>query len=99
MAIGVVWQDEEGQVLAHYEGPDLTAGLLEFVDRETICLRFIDQWGDTTFNQRQLPILIEELEAFARGLEDGQRVVVETLVRFVRSARAEVHTYIKFIGE
>ena len=64
------------------------------------CLRFIDPYGDTTFNQCQIPILIEELQSLVPKSKDAQaRENVGSLINFVRKAHEQVHTYIKFVGD
>jgi hypothetical protein len=66
----------------------------------TICLRFIDPYGDTTFNQLQLPVLVGEIEALADatpGTED--RGVLADLLAFLDKARDQAHTYVTFIGD
>lgn len=66
----------------------------------TCCLRFIDPYGDTTFNQAQLPVLIDELHDLRNRVGDPKDVeVLDALLRFLESAVDQVHTYIKFIGD
>jgi len=45
-------------------------GMLEL--EPTVCLSVIDPYGDTVFNQRQLPVLLSELESASRSLNDLQ---------------------------
>ena len=99
MAIDVEWQNELGETLARYDGPDLEASFVEAAPSSSVCLRFIDPWGDTTFNQQQLKSLISELEAVASGSAKSHRLVASALLRFVAQARDQVHTYVKFIGD
>jgi hypothetical protein len=99
MPIDIEWQDENGRALARYEGPSLTPALLERADPSSICLRFIDPYGNAVFNQHQLPILIQEFESLGSRTRDGQRDVIEALVPFLRAARDKIHTYVKFIGD
>ena len=99
MAINVEWQDERGAILARYEGPSFTLTLVERADPASNCMRFIDPYGNTTFNQQQLPVLVQELEALETQTTDGQREVIRALLTFLRPAQDQVHTYIKFIGD
>ena len=99
MPIDIEWQDEDGGTLARYEGPSLTRTLVERADASSVCTRFIDPYGNAVFNQQQLPILIEELESLGSGSGDGQHEVVVAVVRFLRAASGQVHTYVKFIGD
>jgi hypothetical protein len=100
MSLGVEWQDENGQVLGRYDGPVLQGMLFEFAERDSACLRFIDAYGDTTFNQLQIPVLLEELESLGADRELGDQLpVVRALLAFIEQARDQTHTYIKFIGD
>lgn len=102
MGLNVLWQDERGEIIErgpiwsspwkHVEGEDDL--------RETCCLRFIDPYSDTTFNQFQIPVLIEELKTLLPKGKDAQaRENLESLINFIRKADGEVHTYIKFLGD
>jgi hypothetical protein len=52
MAIDVEWQDERGERVARYDGPPIDGRLPEHAPPESSCLRFIDPYGDTTFNAK-----------------------------------------------
>jgi hypothetical protein len=99
LPIDVEWQDEDGETLARYDGPLVTVTLVERADPTSCCLRFIDPWGNTIFNQQQLPVLVHELEAIESRTPDGQREAIHALLAFLRPACDQVHTYIKFIGD
>lgn len=76
MGIGVVWQDESGRELS-----------LE----RSHCLQYIDPAGDVTFNQWQLPRLVNELEEAAaaqleaRKLRDNALAVLVSMRGCVRN--------------
>ena len=99
MPIDVEWQDERGGQRARYNGPPVTRLLVERAEPTSPCLRFIDPYGNTTFNQHQLPVLIAELETLSAVTTDGQAAVIRALLLFLATARDQVHTYIKFIGD
>lgn len=85
MPIDTRIEDERGNVLATLESPAWLNWILECADRRhTVCLRFIDPYGDTVFNRAQMMVLSQELRAFGAGLtEDGiQRAHREWLARF-----------------
>ena len=99
MPIDVEWQDERGVARARYSGPPVSGRLSERADVDSKCLRFIDPYGDTTFNQAQLPVLIAELEAMGARRTDGDTATIRELITFLKQATDHVHTYIKFIGD
>jgi len=67
---------------------------------DTSCLRFIDEYGDTTFNQYQLPVLVDELESIRTKSKDAEASEsLESIIAFVRKCQNHVHTYVKFVGD
>lgn len=101
MPIDVEWQDETGAVLARYDGPSVDVALVERASADSCCLRFIDPWGDTTFNQHQIEILFTELRRLADDATEAPhvRAQADAVAEFVGRARGEVHTYVKFSGD
>ena len=69
--------------------------------RDTICLQFIDPYGDTVFNSLQLPVLLEELHALDRlALKSDLRAHIASLIDLVTHALAGgPHTFVKFVGD
>jgi hypothetical protein len=66
----------------------------------TCCLRFIDPYGDTTFNQSQLLVLVHELQDLRNRAGTSTDVeALDDLLRFLQSAVGRVHTYVKFVGD
>ena len=100
MAIVVRIQDERQDPRGeHWVHPRSTAVLVG--DHPgTSCLRFIDPYGDVTFNQAQIPALIGELEEYASSLDDpDDRVMILDLIGYVSKACDRMHTYVRFIGD
>jgi hypothetical protein len=69
-------------------------------DRSFVCLRFVDWYGDTSFNHLQMPDLISELDRLKTTPTD---VEAEQLLDDIRTLAtrclAERHTYLKFYGD
>jgi len=111
MGIDVRWIDESGEVKQEVPDAHDPAGgqgvLSTFMVRSdwpglpnTVCLRFVDPYGDAVFNRYQLPILIEELRAALRDERDRiTREHLERLIALAVQATGEIHTYVKFIGD
>ena len=102
MPLSIRWEDEEGEVLEELL-PDRGASLNAVVaaaPSDSLCLRFIDPYGDTVFNRVQLPDLIRELEGARRYLPDGAAPThIDSVLALVRKAEDEVHTYVRFLGD
>jgi hypothetical protein len=97
-------RDERGAVLtdAAYD-PDfgsLVVHLIGFTELEKFpLLRGIDPYGNTVFNQRQLPTVIRELREIAplvpRDLRDG----LLDLATYIEGFVGRPHIYLWFIGD
>jgi hypothetical protein len=67
---------------------------------ESLCLRFVEPWGDAVFNQTQLPILLTELRSEVHLATDEKfKEHLQRVVALVESAQDQVHVYVKFIGD
>ena len=102
MGIDARVEREDGQAEAELVDPSgLAARLLASLpEAESLCLRFVDPYGDTTFNQLQLPVVITEL---ARAIEVSSDPDVEShgraLLELAKKASNNVHTYLKLYGD
>ncbi len=100
MAIDVEWQDENGETELRYVGPPIDSRLRDAAPENSCCLRFLDPYGDATFNSYQVEMLERELELVA-GANAKKEVVQQAreLLKFVREVQDRVHMYLKFIGD
>jgi hypothetical protein len=97
--ISILRQNENGNTESEFSDTALLNELFEATEICTgHCLPFIDLYGDTTFNQLQLPVLAQELRA-AAALAPVLRIRLEALAEFVETAASEIHTYVKFVGD
>lgn len=88
--------ERQGELWMH---PDSNR-ILQLATDDGCCLRFIDPYGSTVFNQVQIPALIQELRAIEPRLtEPAMRLVLRGLLALAESVRDQVHTYIRFIGD
>ena len=102
MGINARIQSENGDKIQElYDINNLVVKLLpSFNDESSICLRFIDPYGNTVFNQRQLPVFIIELKsAIAESTNLKAINHGDKLLKLAEKADGKVHTYLKFIGD
>ena len=102
MGIDLKHEDENGHQLAELSDPQsLVAWFLpQSGMQDSHCLRYIDHYGNTVFNQLQIPQLIAELEKLPthpHKPEADQHL--EAVLEFIRKTQDETHTYIKFYGD
>lgn len=102
MGIDVRVETESGEVQDEVlDDGNLTEKLLpDREDGSSPCLRFVDPFGDTLFNQLQIPLVVTELEKKLRGSVKGEvKAHCEAILKAVRAAAGEEHTYVRFSGE
>jgi hypothetical protein len=89
MGINIRVQDERGGVIRELLDPKSLVPMLlpEQDGHGSACLRFIDRYGDTYFNQIQIPVLLDELST--REHARGQAYTSST--RGVKHARGHKH--------
>jgi hypothetical protein len=87
MAIDLEWHDENAVILARYSGPPLGMAFVQQAEPSSSCLRFIDPYGDTTFNQRQIEALLMELGDLHTS-DEALRSANTAVSAFLRLARA-----------
>jgi hypothetical protein len=102
MGVNLSWEDENGGRIDEILDPQMCIShlVLNTDLAETTCLKFIDPYGDTTFNQRQIPTLIEELKSALEKVEDNQiKDHLRQVIELAEKSRGEIHTYLKFYGD
>jgi hypothetical protein len=66
----------------------------------SVCLRFVEPWGDAVFNQTQIPELLEELRAEINAVEEAKvKDHLMAVACLVETAIEQTHVYVKFIGD
>ena len=98
MPINLEWQNENGDVLATYDGPLLGTEFVRQAGVSSACLQYIDLYGDTTFNQQQIDVLAQELSTL-NPMDEALKATNIAVQAFLESARGQTHTYVKFIGD
>ena len=97
--IGVFRESETGHRLAEFDPNGLDLRIVKAAPATSVCLRFIDPYGDLVINQLQLPVLIAELQAFVETATEGDlRQHIAKLIRFLEDS-AQTHAYVRFVGD
>jgi hypothetical protein len=102
MGVDLRWENEDGRSIEEILDPEMCIShfLLKTDLTGTTCLRFIDPYGDTAFNQRQIPTVIEELKsALPKVSENRVKDHLRRVIELAEKSRGEIHTYLKFYGD
>jgi hypothetical protein len=102
MSIDLHWEDERGEMLGEVSDPhNLVVHLVAVADpKESRCLLFLDPYGDTTFNQIQIPVFEEEVRSLpSESLSEEAEGHRTKILEMVASARGRDHSYLKFYGD
>lgn len=68
-------------------------------DQSSRCLRFIDWYGDTTFNQLQMDDFLNEWGALYSRAGADAMTLLRQVELLAQSCRDGHHRYLKFIGD
>jgi len=102
MGIDARIEDENGQCIEELGDPkELVAVLLpRYDDTTSNCMRFIDAYGDTTFNALQISIFIGELkQSIEKATNPEAKEHGKRLLEMARTVSEEAHLYLKFYGD
>ena len=62
-------------------------------------IEFIDPYGNTVFNQLQLPVLVKELEGVLSKVAAPSCEHLSAVIELLRRGLEEPHVYARFIGD
>lgn len=102
MGLKVVLETETGEPIDQIMDPrnHLHGVLPDPDDRSFPCLRYLDLFGDTVFNQLQMRPFLEDWQRVRhRAKTDEERMLVDEVQRLARRCAAEPHRYLKFYGD
>ncbi len=98
MALTIKLENENGHAIRTLqEGFDYDK--LENINlNEFTLLKYVDFYGDTTFNTLQLVDLLNDFEKL-KNLAPDQVDIIQDIQDLIRESQSLVHTYIKFYGD
>ena len=102
MGVRIVYQDETGKELDKVIDPtDLMRKIIpDLDDSSSYCLRYIDLYGDTTFNRLQIDQLKKEFESVLDKTQDEEiKSFIKRILVLIDKSKENIHTYIKFWGD
>ncbi len=97
MSVYVSVEDKECETLT--EVFELNAIFKRFPE-SGVCLRFVKETSDASFNSLQGPFLLAELEALVPlAVMDSERKELDRLIKLCRRYSANPNVFIRFYGE
>lgn len=88
--------DEDDKPMS--EDISVPASILSKMASDSIMLKGIDPYLNTTFNNAQVEFFIKEWEELAPRVEPDDKAVWQTVLDYARRC-LEPHVYLKFIGD
>jgi hypothetical protein len=102
MGFDIRLEDERGELVESVGDPtNILPKLLPLPEDDSFsCLRYIDRYGDTVFNQRQIGDFLLELKRIRKKTITGPEMdLLDAIKKLAERCRAELHLYLKFYGE
>lgn len=91
-------EDENGNVQKTMPGEFVLSDPDIFYTRPFRLLKYIDPYGDTTFNAFMFADLIYDLTELKAHLP-GDHAQIDEVIAYARECDENVHTYLKFYGD
>jgi hypothetical protein len=97
MAWTIILEDENGQQI------ETCSKFLDYNEFSQIELtqfklfKYLLPWGDTTFNEAQIPDLIQDLDLLKKS--STQIDTIDKIVELARKCPETSHSYLKFYGD
>jgi hypothetical protein len=94
-------ENEDGTVVESIQDNGLLSKFIpEVHDNNYCCVKYINLWGNTVFNELQLDDFIKELKIItAKSEDENVKALVNKLIEFATRADNEGPGLIKFIGD
>lgn len=101
MGIDIQLEDERGNRIDGTGDPNILSRFLSLAqDSSFICLRFVDPYGDTTFNGLQMEPLLQELQKIrSAAVTTQERELLNKIQELAERCQSSVHLYLKFYGD
>jgi hypothetical protein len=78
----------------------LSALLHRSQGRQWQLVQHIDPYGDTVFNQLQIPTLMDELSALEEfAHSDEERQFLKVVLELIERSKNDIHTCVRFVGD
>jgi hypothetical protein len=99
MSLYVSVEDEEGDNLAPVIDIERLPRRFKGASG-SVCLRFVSEEEDASFNRFQLPVLVSELDSLGESeLKTEERQELVALLRLVRRFQDKPKVHVRFYGE
>lgn len=102
MGFAIQLEDRQGKVVEEITDLEsLLARVFPSWDDESFhCLRYIDPWGDTTFNHLQMDEVISELQRLrAVTAVEVERAFIDAIEAMAQRCKDGEQVYLRFIGD
>lgn len=101
MGVNIVYQNENEKELEKVIDHNIIGKIIpDFNDSSSYCLRYIDLYGDTTFNRLQIDQLKKEFESKLNETQDDKiKSFIKRILVLIDKCKKNIHTYIKFVGD
>jgi hypothetical protein len=98
MGLTVIIEDEEGKALKTMPS-EFTLSDEDVLNKESFrILKYVDPYGNTTFNAFMFEDLIKDLVEL-KTLLPSDKEQIDLVISYAKECDDEIHTYLKFYGD
>ena len=98
MPLTVTLEDGHHEEVNRIKSPFVAYKIMQDVSflKKTKLLKYIDLWGDTTFNQMQMDDLLSDFK-FLKEYDNSP--VIDEIIKLIIECKNDIHTYVVFYGD
>ena len=94
----VIIEDEDGNPVRTMPGEFVLSDQDIIYTSQFRLLKYLDPYGDTTFNSYMFEDLLTDLDELSRLLP-GDKDQIDIVINYVKICGDDVHAYLKFYGD
>jgi len=94
----IIMEDEDGNTLKMLPKELVIPDEELFVKKPFRLLKYVDPYGNTTFNAFMFEDLIKDLTELKKYLP-AEKKQIDEVIKYAKECNDEVHTYLKFCGD
>jgi hypothetical protein len=94
----VIIEDENGNAKRTMPKEFILSDNKIIADDKFLLLKYLDPYGDTTFNSLMFEDFIKDLNKL-KELLPADKEQIDTVISYAKKCSEDVHTYLKFYGD
>jgi hypothetical protein len=94
----IIIENENGQAIKRLPDEFILSDHIN-ISRGFKILKYLDPYGDTTFNSMMIEDLLNDLSLIKKSIDNKESDQIDKVIELALMCKNDVHTYLKFYGD